>query len=155
MDEYLSGDIKQKSFEAEAKLWNNYSTDYKPLVELAKENELRFVASNIPRRYASIVHKGGFEVLGNLSEEAKELIAPLPIEYDAELPCYKGMLEMKGGMGHVNENLPKAQAIKDATMAHFILEDFNPGSLVIHFNGSYHSDNYESISWYLKKIILI
>lgn len=53
--------------------------------------------------------------------------------------------------GHGGSNLPKAQAIKDATMAHFILQYYQNGSLFIHFNGAYHSDFYEGILWYLKK----
>jgi uncharacterized iron-regulated protein len=52
--------------------------------------------------------------------------------------------------GHSGANLPKAQALKDATMAYFILQYFKPGALFIHFNGSYHSDNYEGILWHLK-----
>jgi len=152
LDEYLSGEIREKNFEDEARLWNNYKTDYKPLVEFAKEKNLKFVASNIPRRYASVVHKKGFEGLDSLSEHAKYFIAPLPPVYDPELPGYKAMMEMMGGMGsgHANPNLPKAQAIKDATMAHFTLENWAPGKLVIHYNGAYHSDNFEGIVWYLK-----
>lgn len=49
------------------------------------------------------------------------------------------------------ENLPKAQASKDATMAHFILQNHIPGSLFLHYNGAYHSDNFDGINWYLKK----
>lgn len=52
--------------------------------------------------------------------------------------------------GHGSANMPKAQAIKDATMAYFILNYFKQGSLFIHFNGAYHSDNYDGIVWYLK-----
>jgi hypothetical protein len=69
--------------------------------------------------------------------------------YDPELPGYKNMVAMMGG--HGGENLPKAQASKDATMAHFILATQLPGSLFIHYNGSYHSENYEGIGWYLAK----
>ena len=46
-----------------ARLWNNFKTDYKPLVDFAKDNNLKFIATNIPRRFASLVFKGGFEVL--------------------------------------------------------------------------------------------
>jgi hypothetical protein len=53
--------------------------------------------------------------------------------------------------GHSGTNLPKAQALKDATMAHFILENYKQGSLFLHFNGAYHSDNYEGVLWYLKQ----
>lgn len=152
LDEYISGKIKQNSFEDEAKLWPNYETDYKPLIEFAKEHGLKFVASNIPRRYASMVAGGGFEVLDSLSADAKKLIAPLPIDYDPNIPCYKKMLEMGGmGMKHTSENLPKAQAAKDATMAYFIMQNMKPGYLFIHYNGSYHSDYSESIVWYIKK----
>lgn len=56
IDEYFSDIIKESSFEKEVRLWKNYQTDYKPLISFAKENGLRFVASNIPRRYASIAN---------------------------------------------------------------------------------------------------
>jgi len=152
MQEYLSGNIREKDFESQARLWPNYKTDYRPLMRLARDSGLKFIATNIPRRYAALVNKQGFEGLQSLSEEAKKLIAPLPIEYEPELPAYKGMMEMMGGMGrHVNENLPKAQAIKDATMAHFIAENLEEGKTFIHFNGAYHSDNNQGIIWYLKQ----
>jgi len=154
MDEYLSGKVKGKNFEDEAKLWKNYKTDYKPLVEFAKENELTFIASNVPRRYASLVNKDGFEGLDSLSDNAKTLLPDLPVAYDPELPGYKSMMDMMAGMGgshEPNPNLPKAQAIKDATMANSILKYFESGKLIIHYNGAYHSNNYEGIMWYLQQ----
>ena len=152
LDEYLSGLIKENNMLDEAKIWPNYETDYRPLVEFAKEKNLRFIATNIPRRYASLVSKEGFEGLEKLSVDAKKFIAPLPIEYDPELPCYKNMMGM-GAMGssHSNVNLPKAQAIKDATMAYFISKNIKEGYVFIHFNGAYHSDYGEGTPWYLKK----
>ncbi|MBN2237696.1 MAG: ChaN family lipoprotein, partial [Bacteroidales bacterium] len=151
LDEYLNGSIKQSSFEKEARLWPNYKTDYKPLVELAKDSGLRFIATNIPRRYASFVHSNGLDNLENLSTEAKKYIAQLPITYDSTLPGYKAMLEMMKDSPHVNENLPKAQAAKDATMAEFILKNWTKGKLFLHYNGSYHSDDFEGIVWYLQR----
>ncbi len=154
LDEYLSDVIATKNFEKEVKLWDNYTTDYKPLVEFAKTNKLPFIATNIPRRYASLVNKKGFEGLDSLSAEAKKYIAPLPVKYDPELKGYKSMLEMmegQGGGSHVTQNLPKAQAIKDATMAYSILENWKPGMIFLHYDGAYHSDNYEGIVWYLKQ----
>ena len=152
INEYLLGVIKKRNFEKEARLWPNYETDYKPLLEFAKENDLKFIATNIPRRYASVVHSKGFEALNDLEPEAKLFITPLPIEYDAELSGYKKMKQMMGKMGkQANENLAKAQASKDATMAYFILKNLENGQTFIHFNGTYHSDNFEGISWYLKR----
>jgi uncharacterized iron-regulated protein len=153
LNEYLSSAYEADKFEAEVKLWKNYKTDYKPLIEFARKNSLPFIATNIPRRYASIVSRKGLEALDSLSAQAKEYIAPLPVYYDPEVKCYKDMLDMPGiqGMGgKPNENLPKAQAVKDATMAHFILKNLEPGKLFIHFNGSYHSENYLGIIYYLK-----
>jgi len=151
LNEYLSGLISQKSFEDEARLWPNYKTDYKPLVEFAKTNNLQFVASNVPRRYASLVNSQGFEGLEELSEEAKTFIPPLPLKYDSTLNCYKSMMEMEGMGSHVTPNFPKAQAIKDATMAYFIMKNWSAGKQLIHYHGSYHSENFESIYWYLKQ----
>lgn len=151
LDEYLTGKISSKNFKDEARLWPNYSTDYKPLVEFAKKNKLPFIATNIPRRYASVVYKKGFEGLDKLDAEAKTYIAPLPIAYDSAVKCYNNMLHMPGMGGHVNENFPKAQAIKDATMAFSIAGYAAKGKLFLHYNGSYHSDNYQSILWHLNK----
>jgi len=146
---YVQGKINAKRLDSTARLWKNYPTDYAPLVELAKTNQLNFTATNIPRKFASLVAKGGFEALDSLSTMQKSWIAPLPILYDSSLPGYKNMVAMMGG--HGGSNLPKAQAIKDATMAHFILQSYRPGTLFIHFNGSYHSDFYEGIGWYLQQ----
>jgi len=153
LDEYLSGRYSADKFEAEVKLWKNYKTDYRPLVEFARKNGLPFIATNIPRRYASMVSRGGFEVLDSLTAGAKKLIAPLPIPYDPELKCYKDMMSMHGMPGtggKPNENFPKAQAAKDATMAHFILSNLKQGQTFIHYNGAYHSENYQGIIHYLK-----
>jgi len=151
LSEFLQGKINDKKFEEEGILWPNYKTDYKPFVVYCKENKIPFIATNIPRRYASMVSKGGFGVLDSLSPEAKTYIAPLPVKYDENLPCYKSMLEMKGmGVMKPNANLPKAQAAKDATMNYFILKNWKQGNLFLHFNGSYHSNNHEGIVWYLK-----
>ena len=149
LNDYLAGRIDQKEYDTVARLWNNYKTDYKPLVDFAKENKLKFIATNVPRRYASNIFRGGFESLETLSNEERNWVAPLPIKYDETLPGYVKMKEMMGG--HGGDNLPKAQAIKDATMSYFILKNREASNLFIHYNGAYHSDNYEGINWYLKQ----
>lgn len=148
INDYLSEQINQKEMDSLARLWPNYKTDYAPLVDFAKEKQLPFVATNIPRRYANLVFKKGFEALDSLSTEEKEWMAPLPIAFDPELKTYRDILAMMGD--HGTPELVKAQAIKDASMAHFILENFKEGHLFIHYNGAFHSDFYEGILWYLK-----
>lgn len=157
LNEYSQKKITGRHLETESKLWNNYATDYKPLVEFSLNNNLPFVATNVPRRYASMVAKSDLAALDSLGPEIKKWIAPLPIEVDLNLPGYKKMLSTgaEGGMAHGHGmnmgNLAKAQALKDATMAHFILASWQPGKTFLHINGSYHSDNFEGIVWYLKK----
>jgi len=151
LDEYFFGLISEAKFEEEARLWKNYKTDYKPLVLLAKENELKFIATNIPRRYANTVFKQGVVKLDSLSDEAKQFIAPLPLEYDTSLNCYNQLIHGEGPTGHGSINLADAQAIKDATMTHFILENWQQGELFIHYHGAYHSDEFESINWFLQR----
>ena len=57
-----------------------------------------------------------------------------------------------GGTGnHASPNIPKAQALKDATMAYNILKNYKENRTLIHFNGSYHSENFEGIVWYIKQ----
>ncbi|HNW90342.1 MAG TPA: ChaN family lipoprotein [Bacteroidales bacterium] len=150
LNNYLLGKINEDTLKSQARLWPNYETDYRPLIEFARNTNLKVVATNVPRKYASVVMKDGFEKLNSLDENDKKFIAPLPIEYDPELEQYKKMLEMQMG-GHSSPNLPKAQALKDATMAHFILANASQDKLFLHFNGTYHSDYFEGIMWYLKR----
>ena len=153
VDEYLSGVIRQKDFEREARLWPNYETDYKALMQFAADSGLHFVATNIPRRYAALVNKKGLLALDSLSGEAKKWIAPLPIAFDSTLSGYQEMQKMMKGMGgHGNMNIVEAQAIKDATMAYHIAENMKPGHLFLHFNGAFHTKNFEGIVWYLKQM---
>ncbi len=148
LNQYLKGEINQKKLDSTARLWPNYKTDYKPLVDFAKEKNIPFIATNIPRRFAAIVSKKGFEELETLTEEEKSWMAPQPIPYDANLPGYLEMMKMMGD--HTSPNMPKAQASKDATMAYFISKNLVANSVFIHYNGTYHSDNFEGINWYLK-----
>jgi uncharacterized iron-regulated protein len=149
INEYLTGKLSDKTFKDEVKLWSNYSNDYKPLLDFAKTNHLPFIAANIPRRYANMVYSKGLERLDSIDNEAKRWICPLPMKYDPELKCYKDIYESAGG--HGGQNLPKSQAIKDATMAYFIMKNFSKGKTILHYNGSYHSNFHEGIEWYLRQ----
>ncbi len=158
IDEYLANYFDDSKFEADARLWPNYKTDYKPIMQFVKEKKLRMIATNIPRRYASMVNYGGFEALDKLSKQAKTYIADSPVKFDPELPGYKMMIKSMGGMGGSDHmkmdpvNLAKAQAIKDATMAQFIYRNMKKDGIFYHFNGSYHSYNYEGIMWYMNQL---
>lgn len=151
IDEWFAGKMTDKNFEAEAKLWNNYTLDYKPLMLYAKKNNIHFVGSNIPRKYASLVSREGLDALEGLSDEAKKYFAPLPIEVDKTLPGYVGMKDMMHGSGMNADFMVEAQAVKDATMAFSLYPFLEKGNTILHINGSYHSNHYEGILWYLKR----
>ncbi|UKN01457.1 ChaN family lipoprotein [Paracrocinitomix mangrovi] len=150
IDEYLQGKISASSFQDEVRLWPNYDTDYKPLMEFAKAQGLYFVATNVPRRYASMAYKQGIDSLKTLSNTALQYIAPLDnFKFDSTVNCYRKMIHEFGSHGGVN--IATAQALKDATMAHFILKNYSNRNVFLHFNGAYHSDFHEGIIHYLKK----
>lgn len=153
LNQYLSGKFDAKTLKDSARLWNNYPTDYKPLVDFAKDKKLTFVATNIPRRYASQTSKEGLESLNRLSEKEKTYIAQLPIKVTLDTPGYT---EMKAMMGEHAEgtkvmNFIAAQATKDATMAESILKSWQAGKTFIHYNGNYHSKEFGGIYWYIKQ----
>lgn len=160
---YVSGQTSDKEFAKEARLWPNYDTDYRPIVDLARDKKLTFAATNVPRRYASLVSRQGLAALDTVSATGKQYMVKLPLIVDLTLPGYKGMLEMMGSHGGSTsgnspqaENFARAQALKDATMARFILEHgqfggAKPGRTVLHLNGDYHSKNFEGIVWYLRQ----
>lgn len=118
LDAYMREEIGEEEYKETTRLWSNYETDYAPLVAYAKENQIAFTATNIPRRYANMVYKNDFQVLDSLSDEQKSWIAPMPIPYNKDLETYKEILSMMGD--HGSPLLVKAQAMKDATMAYFI-----------------------------------
>ncbi|EOZ95143.1 hypothetical protein A33Q_3348 [Indibacter alkaliphilus LW1] len=151
INEWFAGKITDKNFEAEAKLWTNYGTDYKPLMVYAKKNNVPFVASNVPRKYASLVSREGLKALDSLSLEAKKHLPPLPITVDRELPGYAAMKEMMHGSSMNVDYMIDAQALKDATMAFSLFEFIGEEHNILHINGSYHSNNYEGIIWYVRQ----
>lgn len=153
LNQYLNRKFDAKTLKDSARLWNNYPTDYKPLVDFAKDKKLTFVATNIPRRYASQTSKEGLESLNRLSEKEKTYIAQLPIKVTLDTPGYT---EMKAMMGEHAEgtkvmNFIAAQATKDATMAESILKNWQTGKTFIHYNGNYHSKEFGGIYWYIKQ----
>ena len=153
VDEYTTGLISSDRFKKEAKLWDNYWTDYAQLVYLAREHGLKFVATNVPRRYASYVKDNGLAALQGLSDDAKSLMAPLPIPYQQteQDEAMFGFMQLMGGSSEGQSHYAEAQAIKDATMAWFIAQNFD--RKFIHYNGNYHSDNKGGIIPFLEQYL--
>ena len=150
INNYLDDNINLNQLQNEIDLWPNFRTDYLQILNFAKENELMLIGSNAPQQIARNVYKkGGFAYLDELDEKELAFLPPRPIPFDPELPAYKRMKKMMGT--HGGNDIVKAQALKDATMAHHLVDLSKEKDLIVHVNGKYHSDDHEGIFWYLEK----
>lgn len=144
LDAYLAGGITEAEFLAQSRPWSNYATDYRPLIEFARERGLPVLAGNVPRRIAAQVSRGGLDTLDALPAAdrglvARELQCPRDGYYDRFAATMSGHPGMTDAM---ILRFYEAQCVKDETMAESIVELLaaRPGALVIHMNGSFHSD---------------
>jgi uncharacterized iron-regulated protein len=141
LDEYLRGLIREKNFKTDARVWPNYN-DYRPLVELAKSNNIPVIAANAPARYTNMVNRLGIGSLEQLNSIGKSYLPPLPID-TATGAYYEKFKNIMGGHASMpGMQLYEAQNVWDATMgwsiAKFLKEhhDFK----VLQLNGGFHSE---------------
>ena len=153
--QYAAGTLADTAFLRQARPWPNYDTDYRPLLQLARENRVPVIGTNAPRPFAKVVAQRSLTALDKIPAADRALLAPLPLKVDYDLPGYKNMAAMFGGDGKAHgggaQNIIQAQALRDATMAHFIQTSRQAGQTLLHFNGSYHSDNHDGIGAYLRQ----
>lgn len=152
-DEYVDMD----TYIASSVMWPNFKSDYLPILKYAQNKKIKFVATNIPRRYARIVSQRGEPALDSLTNLAKSYIAPLPIQMDLKDKFYnyiadvlKETRQSPMSSGSLT-NLVKAQMVKDATMAHSIVTNFPERGFFFHFNGELHSAFNSGIGYYIKQ----
>jgi uncharacterized iron-regulated protein len=164
LDEYIQGVIDYKGLKEGTKLWPNFKTDYKPLVDLAKENQRPFIGTNCPRPMARKVARVGIDSFYvDVNDSIRELIYPRKYEVNYKAPGYKELMEMDFGSGHGvdTKKMVQAQSLKDATMAWFILQNLKENERFIHFNGDFHSHKRGGINYFLneldksKKVVII
>ena len=167
MNEYLTGDIREKNFKKDARVWSNYK-DYRPLVEFAKNNSLDIICANASSRYTNLAGRKGQNALNELSAESKNNFAPLPYDTasgkyyekliamtfeDPALSTDTSVKKMPAMMPMGGFNLIMGQSLWDATMAYSISEYLkkNTGKKVMHVNGRFHSDEGFAAVTQLKK----
>lgn len=165
VDEYTGGLIQERHFLASSRPWNNYQTDYRPLVEYAREHRLPVIAANAPARYVSRVSGLGPDSLRELSQTAREWLPPLPFPPASEAYAAKFNRAMGGPPAsaspsqqpagtssqqpagqqanpHGGAHLLEAQTLRDASMA-YAIADFlkhSRDALVVQVNGTFHSE---------------
>jgi len=167
LDEYLGGLISERHFLLSSRPWNNYETDYRPLVEYARAHHLPVIAANAPARYVSRVSAQGPDSLASLSKEARAWLPPLPFHAASAAYASKFNRVMSGGVAaaaaapqpnpHGGAYLLEAQTLRDASMAYAISEFLKRGRdpLVVQVNGTFHSEERmgvpEQLAHYSKK----
>jgi uncharacterized iron-regulated protein len=150
LDAYLAGSITEEEFLQRSRPWPNYATDYRSLLEFAKEKELKVIAANIPRWIAGKVARGSLAALDDLDADDRMHVA---IDIDTSEGAYKdsflATMQMNGvhdrfGDEQLYERLYQAQCVKDDTMAESIAQyrERYPKHTIIHFNGDFHSTRY-------------
>jgi uncharacterized iron-regulated protein len=156
VDEYTGGLIQERHFLLSSRPWNNYQTDYRPLVEYAREHHLPVIAANAPARYVSRVSGLGPDSLRGLSAAARQWLPPTPLPPASTAYAAKFNNLMRDGMGgaaqpagaaaqanpHGGAHLLEAQALRDASMA-YAVADFlkrHHDALVVQVNGTFHSE---------------
>ncbi len=145
VNEYLSGQITESQFLASSRPWGNYKTDYRPLLELAKEKNLTVIAANAPRRYVNMVSRGGRDTLKGLTKEAKAWLPPLPYAEPSETYAKK-FKALMGPSPEAQMGIDKilaSQSLWDAGMSNSVANYLktNKGSLVVHLNGGFHTES--------------
>jgi uncharacterized iron-regulated protein len=140
INEYLSGLISEKNFIKEARAWNNY-LDYKPMIDFASSQKLDVIGANAAARYSNAVTKSGLTVLQQFPENAKQWIAPLPID-TATGRYHDKFIETLGGHDMGPMKIFQTQNFWDATMAWSIAKyaKANKDKKIFQVNGRFHSD---------------
>ena len=150
IDEMEEGIFQASKLSQYTRTWNNYKTDYEPVIEYCMTNGIDVHATNIPRQYASFVFSNGIDSLYTLDIPAS-YIPKKRMPIDTQQISYAEISKMASQMGHGKGYLLEAQAIKDMTMAetiHNVLKK-NKRTNFIHINGVYHTKYGEGIAWYL------
>ncbi|HHS12444.1 MAG TPA: hypothetical protein ENN03_01605 [bacterium] len=145
LDAYLAGEVTEGDFLKRSRPWRNYQTDYRPLVEFAREKGLPVLAMNVPGRYARRIAMQGESFMKSVPDSEKVWLAdrlkPLEDEYKVRF-----MELMKNRppspMSHLDpEKMYLAQVLRDDTMAETLfrfIQDHS-GTPVFSCQGDFHS----------------
>lgn len=152
LDDYLAARISEAEFLAKSRPWDRYAMDYRGLVQLARARGWPVVASNIPRPLASAIGRKGLAALDTLTPAqrtwaASQLSCPKDRYYANFAEAMKGhggpgTTSDSGASRAMTDRFYEAQCAKDETMGESIARALsaNPGAIVVHYNGSFHSD---------------
>jgi uncharacterized iron-regulated protein len=147
LTDYVTGKTDEAGFTHAARFWKNYPTDYRPLIEFAREKHVPVIASNAPQVLVRRVSKDGLAALSSMTPEERTLTAayinaPEGDEYAHRFAAVIGQGHSEGGEmdAAMVRRFYEAQCVRDDTMAESIVREIDAGRTVLHINGSFHSD---------------
>ncbi|MCG3863222.1 MULTISPECIES: ChaN family lipoprotein [unclassified Photobacterium] len=140
VDQYLAGEIGERTLVAEGNAWPNYDSDYRPLVEFAKQNKLDVIAANAPKSIVRCISKKGPEYLKKLPSSERSWVAQ-SLTLDKDAYQTKFLSSMHHGNEEQNLRMFAAQTAWDDTMAESMVTylDAHPNKQIIHVAGRFHT----------------
>lgn len=139
---YLAGEIGESTLIKQGNAWPNYTSDYRPLVELAKRNQIDIIAANAPKNIIRCIAKEGIGYVDKLPTDERLWLAE---SINTQASPYKThfMASMHHGDESQNENKFASQVTWDETMAESIVDYLarHPNQQVMHIAGKFHTEN--------------
>merc|ERR1712151_767349 len=166
LDEYLTGKIQERDFLKDARPWGNYQSDYRFLVECARDAQAPVVAANVPRRYVGAVGRDGPSALSQTwPASSMTWLPPMPLPKPSQrylehlsesppVPVQVAELGMSDGSGFDGcpymrrpQELSAPIMLWDSGMAYSIAKhlDSCPGRTVVHVCGVFHVERFTGI----------
>ena len=157
LDDYLAHRIDEKTFLSRSRPWSNYTTAYRPMIELAREKSAPVVASNFPAPLRGKLDpdQGGLDALAPTERvfTPKTLLANTPAYWRRVDNAIRGHVGMMGPRPKPEDpRLYDTQSLWDNTMGEScaLALDRNPGALVLHVNGGFHSEYWDGTARQLR-----
>ncbi|EGU38106.1 uncharacterized iron-regulated protein [Vibrio ichthyoenteri ATCC 700023] len=144
LNQYLAGEIGEQVLIQQAGAWPNYPSDYRPLVELAKQKQLAVIASNAPKSIVRCIGQQGLSYLDKLDSKQRTWLAE---QIDTRDSPYKEKFIASTHHGNAHHGKTQqtqrqfsAQMAWDETMADSIVSYLtqHPQSQIMHIAGKFH-----------------
>lgn len=154
LNNYLSGEYSYEQLDANSDLWSNYKATYGEIVDYAKDNKIKLLASNVPTYISGLVAREGYSSLNDLSEKERKYYARefKLLENDYQDLFLQEIKEITAGNSTdvhklILNRLYQAHTLKDDTMAETIFDylENNNQAKIMHINGNFHSKNHYGV----------
>ncbi|WP_427979780.1 ChaN family lipoprotein [Agarivorans sp.] len=138
LDQYLANKIGEEWLIKQSHAWDNYRSDYRPLVEFAKQQQLSIIAANAPNKHIRCLGQQGLDYLQQLPATERRLLAE---SLTLDDPAYQQRLF--GNAHHGDEQQTQNHFIAmlgwDDTMAESITKQALTNSQqIMHTVGNFH-----------------